>query len=304
MVTMRQTEEMTATNGPLSASASSDRAETLSLPAQPLVRIRPRRGWAALNPRDLWSYRELLYFLAWRDVKVRYKQTLLGVLWAVLQPVCTMLIFWLFFGKLARMPSDNVPYPVFALAGLVPWTFFASAVTTSGNSLVGSANLVTKVYFPRALVPAAVVLAALVDLAIAFAVLAVVLAVYRIGLSWQFLLLPGLVGLLAVLALSVGTWLSAINVKYRDVRHAMPFVIQLWMFITPVIYPASLVPEKWRWLLSVNPLTGITEGFRAALFAQPMNWTSLGTSTALTVGLFIGAVCYFRRTEAAFVDII
>src|ERR1700686_5124718 len=215
--------------------------------AIPLIRIRPSKGWVALRLRDLWSYRELLYFLTWRDIKVRYKQTVLGASWAIIQPLFTMLLFTLFFGRLAGLPSDGIPYPIFAYAGLLPWTFFSNAVTNSGNSLVGSSNLITKVYFPRMIIPGAAVGAGLVDFAIAFVVLAALMIYYGIALTPSLLALPLLLALTALLALGVGMWTSALNVKYRDVRYALPFVIQLWMFASPIIYPASLMPQKWRW---------------------------------------------------------
>ncbi|MBY0525323.1 MAG: ABC transporter permease [Gemmataceae bacterium] len=275
-----------------------------TLPEHPVCVLQPSRGWVALNLRDLWAYRELLYFLIWRDVKVRYKQTVLGVAWAVIQPLFTMLVFSLFFGKLAHMPSDEIPYPLFALAGLLPWTFFSNAVSSSGNSLVGSANLVTKVYFPRMIIPGAAVLAGLVDLAIAFGVLAVMMLIYGTAPGWGLCWLPLLVLVLAFLATGVGMWMSALNVKYRDIRYALPFLIQLWMFATPIIYPSSLVPEKWRWLLALNPLTGIIEGFRAALFDRPLDGTAFALSTGVTAAVFVWAAYSFRRMEARFADVI
>jgi len=205
------------------------------LPAEPLVRIRPGRSWLAVDIRDLWSYRELLYFLTWRDLKVRYKQTSLGVAWAIIQPLFTMLIFTIFFGRLAKVPSDGVPYPIFVFAGVLLWTFFSNAVTTSANSLVSNSNLLTKVYFPRLLVPAAAVVAGLVDLLVAFAVLVGLMIYYKVAVTWTILLLPLPILLTTVLALATGTWLAALNVKYRDIRFAVPFVIQLWMFVSPII---------------------------------------------------------------------
>jgi lipopolysaccharide transport system permease protein len=274
------------------------------LPEQPLVRIRPSRGWIALNLRELWAYRELLFFLVWRDVKVRYKQTALGAAWAIIQPLFTMLLFTLLFGQLAGMPSDGMPYPLFAYAGLLPWTYFANAVTSSGNSLVGNANLIGKIYFPRMAIPGATVLASLVDFGVAFTVLAGLMACYRVGLTWNLLLLPGLVVLLTLLALGVGMWMSALNVKYRDVRYALPFLIQLWMFASPIIYPTSLVADQWRWLLALNPLTGIIEGFRAALFGRPLDGTALGLSAAVTLAVLVLAAYSFRRMERAFADVV
>jgi lipopolysaccharide transport system permease protein len=286
------------------SSGLSPQTEGFSLPEKPLYTLISSPAWAALNLRELWAYRELLFFLTWRDVKVRYKQTALGAAWAVLQPLLTMLIFWLFFGRLAGMPSDDIPYPLFAFAGLLPWTFFANAVTNSGNSLIGSANLVTKIYFPRMMIPGAAVLASLVDLAIAFVVLAVLLVLYQTPPDWSLVMLPFLVAILTVLAIGVGMWMSALNVKYRDIRYALPFFIQLWMFATPIIYPASIVPEKWRWLLALNPLTGVIEGFRSAIFGRPFDWFSLSLSSAVACAFLIYAALAFRRMETHFADII
>lgn len=277
----------------------------LSLLDKPLVTIAPSRSWVALNLQDLWAYRELLFFLTWRDVKVRYKQTVLGAAWAILQPVLTTLIFTLFFGKLAGIPSDGVAYPVFAYAGLLPWTFFSNAVTNSGNSLVGSSNLITKVYFPRMIIPGAAVAAGLVDFAIAFVILIGMMIYYGVAVTWSILMLPVLIALVTLLALGVGMWMSALNVKYRDIRFALPFLVQLWMFASPIIYPSSLVPQKWRWLLALNPLTGVIEGFRSALFArQPFNWTALASSAALTLALLVYSAYSFRRMEKTFADIV
>ena len=273
-------------------------------PAQPLIVIEPSHSWLALDLGSLWHYRELLYFLTWRDVKVRYKQTALGVVWAVLQPLCTMLVFSLFFGRLAGVPSEGLPYPLFAFAGLLPWVFFSNALANSGNSLVGSANLITKVYFPRLLVPGAAVGAGLVDLGIGFALLAPLMIYYGKGPSSSILLLPLLVVLLTLLALGVGLLTSALNVKYRDIRYALPFIIQLWMFVSPVIYPLSFVPAKWRWVMWLNPLVGIIEGFRAVLFGKPVEWELLGVATALTLILLIFAAFIFRRMEKSFADVV
>ena len=274
-------------------------------PTQPLIKIRPSKGWVALQLRDLWVYRELLYFLTWRDIKVRYKQTVLGAMWAIIQPLFTMLIFTLFFGKLAHIPSDGVPYPIFAYAGLLPWTFFSNAVTNSGNSLVGSSNLITKVYFPRMIIPGAAVGAGLVDFAIAFVILIALMMYYHVALTWNLLAVPLLLALTTLLAIGVGMWTSALNVKYRDVRYALPFLIQLWMFFSPVIYPVSLMPQKWRWVLWLNPLSGIIEGFRAALFGvNQFDWRALGISVALTLGILVYSAYSFRRMERVFADIV
>jgi lipopolysaccharide transport system permease protein len=281
------------------------RPAALSLPDKPLVSIRPDQLRFAFNLRELWIYRELLVFLVWRDIKVRYKQTLLGAAWAILQPLLTTLVFTLFFGVLAGVGSDGIPYPVFAYAGLLPWTFFANSVTQSSNSLVGNANLITKVYFPRIIIPSAAVGAGLVDFAIAFLVLVGMMIYYRIGLAWSSLMLPVLALHITLFSIAVGMWLSALNVKYRDIRFVLPFLIQLWMFVSPVIYPSSMIPERWRWLLMLNPLTGIIENFRAALFAQKQfEWVSLGISMASTILMLLYSIYSFRRMEKHFADVI
>lgn len=266
--------------------------------------IEPSRVWRIGELKDLWAFRELLYFLTWRDVKVRYKQTALGIAWAIIQPLFTMLIFTLFFGRLAGVPSDNVPYPIFAYAGLLVWVFFSNSITSSGNSLVGSANLITKVYFPRMIIPGAAVAAGLVDFAIAFVILVFLMIFYSIGVTWNILMFPILVLLTTLLALGVGMWMSALNVKYRDVRFALPFLVQLWMFVSPVIYPASFLPAKFRWLLLLNPMTGIVEGFRASLFGRSFDWTALVISTVITLLVLIYASYSFRRMERSFADIV
>jgi lipopolysaccharide transport system permease protein len=267
--------------------------------------IQPSRGWLKLNFRELWEYRELLYFLVWRDVKVRYKQTALGAAWAVLQPFLTMVVFSVFFGKLAKVPSDGVPYPVFVYTALLPWQLFAYALSESANSLVGSQNLIKKVYFPRLVVPLSSVLAGLVDFAISFVVLLGMLAYYGIHPTAAILALPVFVVFAVVTALSVGLWLSALNVQFRDVRYTIPFLTQFWMFATPVAYPASLVPEKWRVLFGLNPMAGVVEGFRWALLGKatslgPLLWVSVG---AVAVLLF-GGLMYFRRMESTFADVV
>src|SRR5688572_25951935 len=233
------------------------------LPVKPLVRIEAGKKWSALNLRDLWQYRELLYLLMWRDVKVRYKQTLLGVTWVIIQPLFTMLVFTLIFGRLAGVPSDNIPYPIFAYAGLLPWTFFSNAVVNSGNSVVNSAHLITKVYFPRVIIPTAAIGGHLLDFMVSFVLLALLMTYYQIGLTWSILILLPVVMLTILLALGTGLLMAALNVKYRDIPFALPFVIQLWMFVSPIIYPASLLPGKWQRVLDLNPLTGIIEGYRS-----------------------------------------
>jgi len=274
------------------------------LPEEPLVVIEPSRFWVALDLRGLWSYRELLYFLTWRDVKVRYKQTMLGVAWAIIQPLLTMLIFTLFFGQLAGVPSDGIPYPIFAYAGLLPWTFFSNSVTNSGNSLVANSNLITKVFFPRMIIPSAAVAAGLVDFAIAFLLLIGLMIYYSVTVTWAVLMLAPLTVLTTLLALGLGMWLSALNVKYRDIRHALPFLMQLWMFVSPIIYPVSMLPAKWRWVLALNPLTGSIAGFRSALFNRAFDWTAIGISIGITLALLVYSAFSFRRMERSFADIV
>ena len=279
-------------------------ASAQTLPGAPLVTIEPSQSWVALDLRELWTYRELLYFLTWRDVKVRYKQAALGAAWAVIQPLSTMIIFTILFGNLAKIPSNGIPYPLFSYAALLPWTFFANAITNSGNSLVGSANLISKVYFPRVIVPASAVAGGLVDFAIAFVVLIGLFVYYGVGFTWNVVLFPALVLLTTLLALAVGLWMSAVNVRYRDVRYALPFLVQLWMFASPVIYPTSLVPERWRWVLAINPMNGIIEGYRAALLGQPFSWGALAYSVVVTFAMLAFAAFYFRRVEKQFADVV
>jgi len=275
------------------------------LPQEPVVRIRPAKSWAAFEFKQLWLYRELLYFLTWRDLKVRYKQTVLGVTWAIIQPLFTMLIFTLFFGRLAGVPSDNVPYPLFVYAGLVLWTFLSTAVSNCGNSLVTSQNLLTKVYFPRLIIPGATVGAGLVDFMLAFLVLIGLMIYYKVSVTWNLLLVLPLIVLTTLLALGFGMWTAAMNVKYRDIRFALPFAIQLWMFLSPIIYPSSFVPERYRWLLLINPLTGFIDNFRAALFAsRAINWLSLGIATAITLVMLVYSLFVFKRMERNFADIV
>lgn len=286
------------------AAATESSASHPRLPDQPLVVIQPSKGWNLLSFRDIWAYRELLFFLTWRDVKVRYKQTALGAAWAILQPLFMMIVFTIFFGRLAAVDSVGIPYPLFALAGLVPWTFFSNSVTASSNSLVGSANLITKVYFPRLIVPAAAMLAGLVDFVLAFSLLAVLMLYYRVSLTVQILFLPIVILLTILFALAIGTWTSALNVKYRDVRFVLPFLIQLWLFISSVILPSTSLGLKWRWLLKLNPMSGIIEGYRAALFGTPFDWTALGIAALLTIVALIYGAYSFSRVERSFADII
>jgi lipopolysaccharide transport system permease protein len=260
--------------------------------------------WTGLELRDLWVHRELFYFLAWRDIKVRYKQTALGASWAILQPLISMVVFTLLFGRLAKVPSEGMPYAIFSYAGLLPWNFFTTAVTNASNSLVGSTNLITKVYFPRLLVPTAAVGAVLVDIAIASLMLFAIMPIYGVAFHASLIMLIPLTGLTALTAAALGIWTAALNVKYRDIRYALPFVIQILMFLTPVIYPVSFLPERWRWVLRLNPLSGIIEGFRDSIFGRPFNWNGLAISAGVTLGALLVAALIFKRMEREFADVI
>ena len=274
--------------------------------AQPLTKIiKPSRGWMPIRLDALWAHRELLYFLVWRDIKVRYKQTLLGVLWAVLQPLMLMLAFSMFFGRLAKMPSDGLPYPVFTFCALIPWQLFAQALTQASNSLVANDRLITKVYFPRLVIPLSAVLSGLVDFLIAFIILLALMIHYGISPTSALWTIPIFVLLAVVSALAVGLWLSAVNVQYRDVRYIIPFVAQLWFFVSPVAYPSSIVPESWRWLYALNPMAGVIEGFRWALLGKTEGpGSELVLSFAVVVVLFVGGLYYFRRVEKTFADVV
>ena len=273
--------------------------------AAPTLRIAPSKGWVSLKLNELWEYRELLHFLIWRDIKVRYKQTALGAAWAIIQPFFTMVVFSLFFGRLAKVPSDGIPYPIFSFAALVPWTFFANGLTQSSNSLVGSANLITKVYFPRLTIPIASVLSGIVDFVLAFVVLLAMMLYYGIMPTLNVLWLPLFLLLALIASLGVGLWLSALNVEYRDVRYVVPFITQFWMFVTPIAYPSSLLPEPWRTLYGLNPMVGVVEGFRWALLGTktaPGPLIAVSSTAALLI-LITGAF-YFRRMEKTFADIV
>jgi lipopolysaccharide transport system permease protein len=259
----------------------------------------------SLSLRDLWEYRELLYFLTWRDIKVRYKQTLLGAAWAIIQPFFTMVVFSLFFGKLAGVPSDGIPYPLFSFAALVPWTFFAYSLNQSANSLVGNANLIQKVYFPRLVIPVSSVLSGAVDFFLAFGVLLGMMLFYGFWPGWEILWLLPLLLLILVTALSVGLWLAALNVEYRDVRYTVPFLTQFWLFATPIAYPSSLLPEPWRTLYGINPMAGVVEGFRWILLGVPQAPGPMIFASALvSLALLVGGIFYFRRMEKTFADLI
>ena len=266
--------------------------------------IRPSRGWVSLDLRDLWRYRELLYFLTWRDIKVRYKQTIFGAAWAILQPFFTMIVFSIFFGRLAKVPSDGIPYPIFAYCALLPWSYFAGALDRASNSLVGSSHLITKVYFPRLAIPISAVMAGLVDFGIAFVVLLAMMVYYGFAPTTAALTLPFFLLLAVATALAVGLWLSALNVQYRDVRYTTPFLTQFWLFATPIAYPSSLVPEQWRAWYGLNPMAGVVEGFRWALLGKEPPGPLLAVSIVVVVLLLIGGLYYFRRMEKTFADVV
>jgi lipopolysaccharide transport system permease protein len=271
----------------------------------PYTRIEPSRGWVSLRLRELWEYRELLYFLIWRDVKVRYKQTVLGAAWAIIQPLFTMVVFSLFFGRLARIPSDGIPYPIFSYAALVPWSLFSKGLSQGANSLVGGARLIRKVYFPRLAMPIATVMGGVVDFALAFGVLLGMMFAYGIVPTLNVLWLPLLVLLAMTTSLGVALWLSAMNVQFRDVSYLVPFLAQVWLYATPIAYPSSLLPQPWRTLYGINPMAGVAEGFR---------WALLGTDTApgpiiivsvlAALGLLVSGAFYFRRMEKTFADVV
>jgi lipopolysaccharide transport system permease protein len=279
-------------------------ATTYTLPLKPIITIRATKPWAPLHLRTLWAYRELLMFLIWRDVKVRYKQTVLGATWAIIQPLTMMLIFTIFFSQLARIPTEGVPSGLFYYSGLSLWMFFSNAAMAGANSLIGNTNLITKIYFPRLIIPSAAVLAGLLDFAISSLLLVPLLLYYDFGVNLRFLLLLPISVVITTLALAMGVLFAALNTKYRDVRYALPFLLQVWMFVSPVIYPSSIVPREWRWLFALNPLTGIIGAYRAALFGQSIHWGALAYSMLFTL-MFLSVAAYtFRRMERSFAEVI
>ncbi len=299
MQDLRQANQKVEETQPLADNEGRSQAELA-----PTIIIEPTRGWLSLKLRDVWQYRELLYFLTWRDVKVRYKQTVIGFLWAIIQPFLKMVVFSIIFGTLAKMDSEGFPYPIFLYAGLLPWQFFASSVSRSGESIVGSASLITKVYFPRLIIPIASVGACLVDFAISFIILIVMMFYYNITPTVStFMVLP-LVLATIFTALGVGMFISALNVAYRDFRYVLPFLVQIWMFLTPVIYSTEIIPENWRWLILLNPMAGIVDAYRSAILGKPFEWGNLGISMAMAVVIFLCGLIYFRKTERYFADIV
>jgi lipopolysaccharide transport system permease protein len=271
----------------------------------PVVLIQPRNRWFDFDLASIYHYRELLYFLTWRDVKVRYKQAAIGVAWVVLQPLLTMIVFTVIFGQFAKMPSDGLPYPIFTFAALLPWNYFSQAISRSGTSLVSNANLISKVYFPRLIVPISGALGPVVDFAISFVILLGMMAWYGIAPNWGVLALPFFLLLSFLTALATCLYLSALNVKYRDVGHAIPFLVQFWMYASPVVYSVNLIPQRWRLLYSLNPMVGVIEGFRWALLGKELpQFSSIAVSTLTVMALLFGGLIYFRRTERTFADII
>jgi lipopolysaccharide transport system permease protein len=271
----------------------------------PVIRIQPSRGWLSLDFNELWRYRELIFFLTWRDIKVRYKQAVLGIAWAVLQPLLTMLIFTVIFGILLQTPSQGLPYPLFALSALLPWQLFATALQRSSISLVGNANLITKIYFPRLAIPISSVMAALIDFGVSFVVLLGVMAYYGFWPGWNILWLFPMVLLTLFTALSVGLWLSALNVQYRDIQHMVPFIIQVWMYASPIVYPIEIIPSGlWRSLYGLNPMVGVIQGFRWALLGTAPPDLTLLVSSGVVLVLLISGLFYFRRMEKTFADVV
>jgi lipopolysaccharide transport system permease protein len=277
----------------------------LEVEVVPVLRIEPSKGWISLQLHELWEYRELLYFLIWRDVKVRYKQTVLGAAWAIIQPFCTMVVFSLFFGRLANIPSDGIPYPIFSYTALVPWTFFANGLSKASTSLVLSANLIKKVYFPRLAVPIAAVLGGVVDFVLAFTVLVGMLLYYGTVPTVNVLWLPLFLLLALVASLGMALWLSTMHVQFRDVQYVVPFLTQLWLFLTPIAYPSSLLSEPWRTLYGINPMVGVVEGFRWALLgADTAPGPIITVSTLVALVLLVSGGLYFRRMEKTFADVV
>lgn len=290
--------------GAVKGTSKASALPSLESAAGVLTVIEPKKGWVGIDFKELWRYRELLYFLTWRDIKIRYKQTLLGAMWAIIQPTLTMIIFTLFFGRLAKMPSEGIPYPIFVYAGLLPWMYFANAIGRAGNSLVGSRNLITKVYFPRLMIPMGAAIAGLLDLAIAMTVLGGLMAYYHLAPSIGFLLFPFLVFFTFLLAVGVGLWLSALNVQFRDIKYVIPFMTQIWLFCTPVIYPTSLL-KNYAWVMTFNPMGGLIKAYRASILGhRAIDWTSLAISCALILVILVGGVLSFRRMERTFADVV
>lgn len=295
---------MATLSHPVSVIAERNAGASPEPDAEPLIKIRPGRSEVSFELKEAWAHRELLYFLIWRDLKVRYRQTVLGVAWVILQPLLLTVVFTVFLSRLAHVPSDGVPYPLFAYAGLLPWMFFSNSVSTCSYSLISNSYIVTKVYFPRLIIPAAVVGVRLVDFLVASVVLIFLMLAYGAGFGWSMLMLPVLVAQTALFTLAVGLWFSSLHIKYRDLGTLLPVLIQLWMFSSPIIYPSNLVPGKWRLLYGLNPMVGIVEGFRASLFGLAFNWTAIVFSAAITLSLLLYVLYYFYRWEGRLADVL
>lgn len=281
-----------------------DAGPILKSDTEPTIKIRPPKKWVPINFRELWQYHELLYFFTWRDVKIRYKQTALGFLWAIIQPLFMMVIFTLFFGNLAKIPSEGIPYPLFNFAALLPWTLFAEGLLRSTTSMVTNANIMTKVYFPRLIMPISGILSPLVDFAVAFVILIIMIVFFGFLPTIAIVLLPLFILLAILTSLSVGLWLSALNVKYRDFQYTIPFLIQIWLFASPVVYPSSLLPEQFRLLYGLNPMAGVIEGFRWALLGTNPPEAMIMVSVGVVILLLVGGLFYFRRMEQYFADVV
>jgi lipopolysaccharide transport system permease protein len=303
---MSFTDEANPIISDLSLTTQTKPAKTITavLPDEPLIKIRVRKQLSLLEGREIWTHRELLYYLVWRDLKARYKQTILGGSWIILQPLLMTLVFAIFLGRIARVPSDGIPYVLFLFSGLLPWTFFSNGVSASSYSLINNAPLLTKVFFPRLLVPAAATLVRLSDFIVSAVVLFILMIYYHQTFKWTILLAPLLVLHVTLLALGLGMWFSAVNAKYRDVSTALPVLLQLWMFTTPIVYPASLVPAKWIWLYELNPMVGIIEGFRSSLLGLQMNWRGLAISALVSFILILLSTHAFQKLDEEFADVI
>lgn len=291
----------------MSAPASPEAAIALNPSAapRPVALIQPSRGFLRLNLGQVWEYRELLYFLVWRDVKVRYKQTAIGAIWAILQPLLTMMIFALIFGRFAKIPSDNVPYPIFAFAGLLPWTYFSQATSRSGMSLVGDANLIRKIYFPRLVIPLSSAVAPVIDFALSFGILLIMMVWYKVTPTWAVLSLPFFLCLSVFAALGTSLWLSALNVRYRDVTHAIPFLVQIWMYASPIVYPTSIIPKAWRPYYSLNPIAAVADGFRWGLLGKPTpDLQEIVLGSVVTLVMLVSGLIFFKRLERTFADVV
>ena len=274
------------------------------LPAKPIVVNDAEAASTAFNLRDIWDHRELLYFLTWRDIKVKYKQTAMGAAWAIIQPLFMVIVFAVFFGIFMEVPTDGMPHLVFFYCGLMPWIFFSTALGLCSNSLINNTNLITKIYFPRTIIPLSTIGACVPDLLITVALLFSIVFYYRIAVTWHLLMLPAILLLVMWLATAFGIWLAALTVRYRDIRHALPFVLQLWFFTTPIVYPLSVVPQKWHWAMYLNPMTGIVEGLRSAIAGRNFNWTGIGLSVGIALLIFMASIYAFRRLEKSFADLL